>query len=317
MFPRLTGRRGSYALVGLGAFLAGATHAPLTAVLLLFEMTREYAITLPALLTCVLSLVVARSLEPESIDTYPLAREGKRLHIGNERHILTQIPVSTVMSQEPITLSNTDDLTEVLRATGETAQSTIPVINHEAELLGIVVHRDVIELLASKDSLGTFVNAYDLARPHPPAVMAESNLNEALQHMEAEGIDELPVVEGPSNRLIGLISRQAIAFEVNRATASLDALASRDTGIFWSTDYRIARIRVPAECTGNTLLELDLPARFAVTILAVTSSSPASGCALIDANHVLQQENLLVVAGRPASVRVFERYLNGFSEEPF
>src|ERR1019366_8319061 len=122
MFPRVTGPRGSYALVGLGAFLAGTTHTPLTAVFLLFEMTREYQITLPALLSCVLSLVVARSLEPESIDTYPLAREGKSLHIGKERRVLTQIPVSTVMSKEPITLSHTDDLTEVLRVAGETAQ---------------------------------------------------------------------------------------------------------------------------------------------------------------------------------------------------
>jgi predicted transcriptional regulator len=84
-----------------------------------------------------------------------------------------------------------------LRAASETAQSTIPVINRDAELLGIVVHRDVIELLASKDSLGTSVNAYDLVRPHLPAVRPESHLNEALQHMQAEGIEELAVVEEP------------------------------------------------------------------------------------------------------------------------
>lgn len=61
--PHFTGPRGSYALVGLGAFLAGTTHAPLTAVFLLFEMTREYQITVPALLSTILSLVVARAIE--------------------------------------------------------------------------------------------------------------------------------------------------------------------------------------------------------------------------------------------------------------
>ena len=316
MFPRLTGPRGSYALVGLGAFLAGTTHAPLTAVFLLFEMTREYQITVPALLSCILSLVVARSLESESIDTYGLTREGKSLHIGKERRVLAEIPVSTVMSKEPVALSHTDDATEVLRVSGETAQSTIPVTNREGELVGIVIHRDLIELLASRNSLETLANAYDLARQHPPAVTPESNLDEALQHLQAEGIEELPVVEGPTCRLVGLISRQAIALAVSRARVSLDALATRDTGISWSTDYRIARIRVLAASAGRTLRELNLRARFGVTILAVQSSSPAGGFAPIDPDYILKQGDLLVAAGRPANVRTFERYLDASCEEP-
>jgi chloride channel protein, CIC family len=317
MFPHLTGPRGSYALVGLGAFLAGTTHAPLTAVFLLFEMTREYQITLPALLSCVLSLVVARSLEPESIDTYELAREGKTLHIGKERRVLTEIPVSMVMSKEPVALFHTDDLAEVVRVSGETAQSTIPVINREAELVGIVIRRDVIELLASGNSLETPGSVCDLARQHPPAVTPESNLDEALQRLQAEGLEELPVVEGPTCRLVGLISRRAIALAVSHATVSLEALAGPDTGIFWSSDYRIARIRVPAPSADKTLRELNLRTRFGVTILAIqSSSSPASGFAPVDPDQILKQGDLLVAAGRPAGVRAFERYLNGSSEEP-
>jgi len=317
LFPRSTGPRGSYALVGLGAFLAGTTHAPLTAVFLLFEMTREYQITVPALLSCVLSLIVARSAERESIDTYALAREGKSLHIGRERRVLMQIPVSTVMSKAPVALSQTDKVTEILRVPGEAAQSTIPVIDHEGKLVGIVIQRDLLELLSRKNSLETLVNAFDVARRHPPVVTPESNLDQALQYLQAEGIEELPVVEGPSHRLVGLISRHAIALAVNRATASLDALAARDTGIFWSTDYRIARVRVPAASAGKTLRELNPRARFAVTILAVqSSSSPTTGFAPIGPDHILNQGDLLVAAGRPANVRVFERYLENPSQAP-
>jgi chloride channel protein, CIC family len=316
MFPRLTGPRGSYALVGLGAFLAGTTRAPLTAVFLLFEMTREYQITVPALLSCVLSLVVARSLEPESIDTYALAQEGRRLHIGKERRVLTQIPVSTVMSKEPVALSHTDEVTEALRVSDETAQSTIPVVNREGTLVGIVIRRDMIELLASRSSPATLVNAYDLARRQPPAVTPESNLDEALQHLQSEGIEELPVVEASTSRLVGLVSRRAISLAVSRATISLDALLARDKGIFWSTDYRIVRIKVPAASAGKTLRELNLRARFGVTILAVQSSTnPDSGFAPIDPDYILKQGDLLIAAGRPANVTVFDRYLNG-SDKP-
>ncbi|HZP43948.1 MAG TPA: chloride channel protein, partial [Candidatus Binatia bacterium] len=96
LLPGVTGPRGSYALVGLGAFLAAATHAPLTAVFLLFEMTQSYAVAVPALITTILGLMVATALEPESIDTLGLTAEGKSLHRSADRVMLERIPVESV-----------------------------------------------------------------------------------------------------------------------------------------------------------------------------------------------------------------------------
>ncbi len=77
LIPHLTGPRGSYALVGLGAFLAGTTHAPLTALFLLWEMTRSDTIALPSMIATITALVVARAIETESLDEFRLARQGK------------------------------------------------------------------------------------------------------------------------------------------------------------------------------------------------------------------------------------------------
>src|SRR6266481_4654764 len=96
LIPELTGPRGSYALIGLGAFLAGTTHAPLTALFLLWEMTQSDTIALPAMIATITALIVARAIETESIDEFRLAREGKTLQIGRERLALTLIPVSAV-----------------------------------------------------------------------------------------------------------------------------------------------------------------------------------------------------------------------------
>ena len=88
LLPRLTGAHGSYALVGMGAFLGGVTHAPLTALFLLFEMTRgDWTIAMPAMIATVVTLVVSRLIEAESIDTYRLAREGKTLAVSQERSV--------------------------------------------------------------------------------------------------------------------------------------------------------------------------------------------------------------------------------------
>ena len=84
ILPQLTGPHGSYALVGLAGFLAATTHAPLTALFLVLEMTESYAMTVPALLTVGLAVIVSQLLEPHSIDTYGLEAEGKRLH-GEQR----------------------------------------------------------------------------------------------------------------------------------------------------------------------------------------------------------------------------------------
>src|SRR5205814_10028420 len=90
--PTFTGPRGSYALVGLAAFLGACTHAPLTAVFLLFETTGSYEIALPALVTVILAVIVASTIEPESIDTLGLARAGTRLEPPREQ-IMDLIPV--------------------------------------------------------------------------------------------------------------------------------------------------------------------------------------------------------------------------------
>src|SRR5207247_1977410 len=113
--PSFTGPRGSYALVGLGAFLSSATHAPMTALFLLFEMTQDLQVALPAMITVVLSMIVARAIEPESIDTYALARAGKSLEIGKERLVLSQIPVSAVMTREVDVLAENRPLADVLQ----------------------------------------------------------------------------------------------------------------------------------------------------------------------------------------------------------
>src|SRR4029077_18302907 len=79
LLPGLTGPRGSYALVGLGTFLAACTHAPLTAIFLLFEMTQSYAVAVPALITTIIGLVVATRLQPGLLPPLRLPSGGKGL----------------------------------------------------------------------------------------------------------------------------------------------------------------------------------------------------------------------------------------------
>lgn len=314
LFPGLTGPHGSYALVGMGAFLGGVTHAPLTALFLLFEMTRgDWTIAMPAMIATVVTLVVSRLIEAESIDTYRLAREGKTLAVSQERSVLRQLPVASVMTKDVTVVRSNAALGDVLSTAGETAQATLPVIDSEGQLAGLIVTRDLLALLAGGSQLGPLINAYDLGRPNPPTITPDSSLDEAIQLMEYEALDELPVTDRPHGQaFLGLISRQAIAQAVNRVTVSLTSFATRERDIFWATGYRISRITIPSSSAGKTLRQLDPRARYNVTIFAVQPQGDLdSGFAPIAPDRPLAVGDVIIAAGRPGDLRSFTRYLEG------
>lgn len=310
LIPNLTGPRGSYALVGLGAFLAGTTHAPLTALFLLWEMTRSDTIALPAMIATITALVVARAIETESIDEFRLAREGKTLQIGRERLALTLIPVSAVVTKNVTMVSENASLSEVLRTAGETAQSTLPVVDSDGNLAGLIVTRDLLAMLGGGQELGPLVNAFDISNALCATVTLDANLDEASQSMEHDGLDEIPVVDRPGGRFLGLVTRQHIAQALNRVTVSLSTLATRDPNIYWATGYRVTRIKVPANAAGKTIRQLDPRMRFSVTVLAVQDAgNPEAGFAPIAPDRPLKEGDELVAAGRSQDIRQFTRAL--------
>jgi CIC family chloride channel protein len=312
--PGLTGPRGSYALVGLGAFLAGVTHAPLTAILLLFEMTRlDPVLALPAIISTLTGLIVAHAIEPESIDTYGLAREGKPLEIGRERRILAQLPTSSVIIREVQTVRAGAPASEVLRIASDTSQSTLPVLDDDGCLSGLIVARDLLAMLAGGAELGALVNAYDLSRQNPPVLAAESSLDQATQLMAYEALEELPVVEHLGFRhgkFLGLVTRRNIVQAFNRVAVSLAATGTREPNIFWASGYRVAQLSVPETASGKTLRQLDPRARFAVSVLAVQAAADSdSGFTTIAPDQPLRPGDLLIAAGRSADLRNFRRAL--------
>jgi len=311
LLPHLTGPRGSYSLVGLGAFLAATTHAPLTALFLLFEMTQGYDIALPAMIATVTALVVARAIENESIDTYRLAREGKTLQISQERLALTQIPVGAVMSKEVALVHENSPLADLLQVAGETSQSTLPVVSSEGGLSGLIVTRALLGLLAGGHELGPLINAYDIAEANCAEVLATENLYSASQIMEHEGIDELPVVDRRyGGKFLGLVTRQHIVQALNRVTASVGSIATRDEPIYWASGYRVTRLEIPPTAAGKTIRELDPRARFSVTVLALRSvKNPDAGFTPITPDGTLNAGDLIITAGRPGDIRKFEREL--------
>jgi CBS domain-containing protein len=264
----------------------------------------------------VTALVVSRSLEHESIDTYRLVREGKTLEIGRERMVLTQVPVESVMTHEPVVVHSNVALAEVLRAAGDTAQTTLPVVDDAGVLVGIIVTHDLVAMLSAQADVAGLVNAYDICRRNCPVVTGDSNLDEAAQLMESEDLEELPVVESvPGQRgrhLTGIISRKDIGQVLNRMAVSLSTLATTGNSIFWATGYRLMRITVPEPAQGKTMVDLAPRARYGVSVLAVQKAdNSGDGFVPITPEQKLNFGDTLMAAGRPPDLRRFVRELEG------
>jgi len=209
MFPGLSITPEAYALVGMAAVVAGATFAPLTAIIMIFELTDDYGLILPLMFVCVISYIVARRLGPESIYTASLARTGDRIVHGADRSALENLRVGDCYDRNPHVVLENAPVRQILDQIRGSRQTSFPVVNQDLELSGVLGYHDVARAL--EEELLDVVIAADLQVPALETVSPNDSLLVAMRKMNFRGVDFLPVLAGhDSRRLSGLLSRADI-----------------------------------------------------------------------------------------------------------
>jgi CIC family chloride channel protein len=199
------GSASSYALVGMGALVAGSIHAPVTAILLIFEFSGEYQIILPLLVACILSTITAASLKQGSIYSLKLLRRGIEIAHGRERSILRGITVGEVMVRQVQSVVESAPMATVLNLFQRFNLSCLTVVNAKGELVGIISFHDIAGA-ASEEDLSYLLIAKDMVNSEVDTVVPSDTLDKALAKMEADKVGQLPVVaEDGSKKLLGLV----------------------------------------------------------------------------------------------------------------
>jgi CIC family chloride channel protein len=217
LFPNIAAGPGAYALVGMGGFLAAATHAPMTAIFLIFEMTNEYSAILPIMTTAVIGYSVSQHFQRDSMETFDLARRGIRLEQGREVDVLRSIQVREVMTPEFEAIPEAMPLREILQFIPTSRHSTFPVVNVREGLAGILSLQDLREVVY-EESLHDLVIAKDIATHEVVTAFSDETLRDALAKIGFRNIEQLPVVsrEEPT-RILGMVSRRDIVSAYNKA----------------------------------------------------------------------------------------------------
>lgn len=216
LLPGYTASSGAYATVGIGAFLAASTHAPLTAIFLLFEMTGNYMIIIPVMLSAVLGTVTASKFYPDSIDTVDFTREGIDIHEGREVAIMKSVRVGKAITEDVDFISenaNINHLLELFRFARDSFY--FPVINHKGLMVGVVSMQDVKNVLHDPEQRVCYLVGAICTRD-VIMLTPDHNLYEAMQLFDVKGIEEIPVVESLEQPwVLGMLKRQEVVAAYN------------------------------------------------------------------------------------------------------
>ncbi len=205
---------GGYALVGMGALFAGAAHAPITAVLIIFELTDDYRMILPLMTACVLSTIVAKRLLRDSIYTLKLTRRGVHFSLGRDISLMNELQVKDAMTTDLITVSCGATVRDVAELFENTKHHGFPLVDGKGELRGVVALQDIREAMRRglADVPVEQVATHTLVVAHPT-----ESLNEALRKLGLRDVGRLPVVDEENPRkLLGLITRKNIISAYNK-----------------------------------------------------------------------------------------------------
>ncbi|MFO7947820.1 MAG: chloride channel protein [Armatimonadota bacterium] len=205
----------AYALVGMGGAFAATSHAPITSVLTVFELTRDYNMMLPLMLTCGVSTIAARVIYRFSIFNLQLVRHGVHYSLTEDTRLLDQVTVQEAMVTDVITVAPDTTVAEASHLFDESKHHGFPVADADDTLHGIVTLEDVRKALENdmQDATVQEAGTHELVVAFP-----DESLNDALRKLGLRDIGRLPVVDRDDHtKLLGLVTRKNIIAAYNRA----------------------------------------------------------------------------------------------------
>ena len=263
LFPAITAPSGAYALVGMAAVFGGAAHAPVTAILILFEMTGDYQIILPLMLATVIGTLVSRLVSRESIYTLKLTRRGIHLEQGQDIDVMQGVTVREAMTTKVDTVSPTMSLDELAAEFERTHHHGFPVVDEDGNLVGVVSIQDLERAKAGGPTDGRRVadiaTTEDVLVAYPYEPMWR-----ALRRLGRRDVGRLPVVENEgSRRLVGVVRRADIIRAYDQAIAARAQHQHRAEvlrlGQVDGTSFLQLKIPPDSPAAGRRVSELGLP----------------------------------------------------------
>lgn len=310
-FPEVTASIGAYAVVGMGALVAGTTHAPITASLILFELTNDYKIILPMMITCTLSTLMSRAVNKESIFTIKLARQGISLHHGSEAMVMQAFKVKDVMLPDPPSIPESANFKNLVKVFLTEKNSEYFITDPEKKLVGVISLHHLKGVL-NDENLQDLVLARDfMDEIGSNYVLPDDSLADCMTKFSTCEMDIFPVIESPANpRLLGYISHNELINLYDREILKKNVTELKyvrenefgrpKTQISLPREYEIEYVKITAKLAGHSIAELNLRARYDISIVAIqhVQTDGTVVQTIPRPETVLRENDLLFVIGK-------------------
>ena len=315
----------TFVLVGMGAMLGGINSIPISAILIIFEMTKDYSFILPLMLAVVISTTIVQLVLKGSVHIKHLEQQGYRINSGRETNLLRTVNVEEVELKKITTVKEESTLPELVSKLLENPQSTFYTINREGKITGVITENELTPIISEYENLKDVILASDIANSEVITVSGGNDLDYVLRLFGKKNLDEFPVVSDTNpDVILGAITRQEVISIYNKESLKhniADNMASELMAIEKAKvskvadGYSIIEKKVVESFIGKSLIELRIRNKFGLEVLMIKkSSSPfaddVGGSEIItpDPNYKIQREDTLVLFGSDENIGKVENW---------
>lgn len=277
--PDLSANPGAYALVGMGAVSAATMHAPISSILILFELTNDYRIILPLMTAIILSVIIKMQLNKESIYSLKLIRNGIQLKKEYEPNVLSNIKIGKILKTDCVKVLPDTSFKKLFKLTKKTYHLNYFVVDESDKLLGILSPYKIrtIERKQGKDIKG--IKAENLIIDNKTFFTQEDTLDMVGLLLNDLILDEIPIVDNEkSKKVIGYISKTQVIYAFNREMMKKDMLRSVSGYIGSSSKFKqlkmvdgeiLCEVEVPGKYVNKNLSQLDLRHKYGIEVILI------------------------------------------------
>ena len=310
LWPHAASPYGAYAAVGMAAVMAGTSHAPISAILILFEFTGNYDLILPVMVASILSSLIARRLRPHSIYTESLRGRGVDLPWRMEEAVLAGLKAENLVRADTTTLKPGDSYGDVVQKFLSTRRQRLLVVGADGKLLGAISLHDIKSALEHPEMV-TAVVAYDLMVPVGQVLKKDERLHRATEIFAHSDFERLPVVD-EDGTFLGVIAKRDLlavyAQEVLGRPALLTTFVSSQDSqsrqyVEIPPDFSLRLVPAPEELVGKTLAEARLPQVLGARVMEIRRRGKTGEEVVVpSAETRLEPGDLLLLLGPTAKV---------------
>lgn len=296
---------GAYALVGMGATFAGLMQAPLTPIVMLFELTQDYQIILPLMLGCILALLVSRRINDMGLYRMQLQSRGIVLDFEAEGEVMKRGLVRELMIQPDSVLDEDAPLSEIRDSCIEVGLGSTFVVRTDDEVLGYIDGNQLARRMLHGE-IGPDSRARDLMGQRRLTLLYPTDtLAGAMLAFARAQQDVLPVVDA-ERRLMGIIRRGDLIAHYSdkvlgeqQEVVQVTAGGRPDQEVALGKGIILERVVVGRRWAGKTLRQLDLRGRTGVQVLEWGRDERLMP---VDPDAALREGDLLAIAGNRAEI---------------